>query len=83
MYEYHMVQVPQSIEVKEKHHVGNEAAAYLQHLVNKAAREGWEFYRVDSVGVSVAPGCLGALFGRSREYTTYHVVCFRREKPGH
>jgi len=60
---------------------GNEAAAYLEFIANSQAAEGWEFYRVDEVGVLAKPGCLGALFGRKEEYALYYVVTFRRSKP--
>jgi hypothetical protein len=46
---YHMVQIPEAIEIKQKEHVGNEAAAYLESLCNQQAAEGWEFYRIDEV----------------------------------
>ena len=62
-YEYKMVQIPPNIEVRGAPK-GQEAAWYLQDIVNKMAKEGWEFYRVDEVGVVVQPGCLGMLFGQ-------------------
>jgi len=75
-YEYKMVQIPRTIKVVGA--AGQEAAAYLQDLVNQMAADGWEFYRVDTVGVVVAPGCLGSLFGKQEELVHYFVVTFRR-----
>lgn len=80
MYKYKMVQIPPNIAVKMKGHKGNEAAAYLEEIVNQYAEEGWEFYRVDSIGVELQPGCLAALFGKKAEDSLYYVVTFRMEK---
>ncbi|MEM5368965.1 DUF4177 domain-containing protein [Paraburkholderia azotifigens] len=77
-FEYKMVQVPPNIAVRAREHRGNEAAAYLEGVVNEHARDGWEFYRVDSIGVNVQPGCFDALFGRKAQSATYYVVTFRR-----
>ncbi|MDZ7268376.1 MAG: DUF4177 domain-containing protein [candidate division KSB1 bacterium] len=75
-----MIQIPQDVTVKMKEQRGNEAAAYLESIANSQAAEGWEFYRVDEVGVLARPGCLGALIGRKAEYTLYYVVTFRSSK---
>jgi len=79
-YEYKMVQIPPTIEIKAKEQKGNEAAFYLESLANQYAENGWEFWRVDSIGVVTAPGCLGGLFGGKAEATAYYVVTFRRSK---
>ena len=42
-YEYKMIQVPPTIVVKEKEHRGQEAAYFLQAIVNEQAAQGWEF----------------------------------------
>ncbi|WP_368928647.1 DUF4177 domain-containing protein [Alcaligenes faecalis] len=78
-YTYKMVQVPPNITVDAKKHKGNEAAAYLQGVVNAHAEEGWEFHRIDSIGVQTTAGCLGALFGKKAEFSRYHVISFRKE----
>lgn len=80
MYTYKMVQIPPNIEVKASKHKGNEAAIYLQNVVNEHAEEGWEFYRVDSIGVSVKGGCFDALMGKKDSMGSYYVISFR--KPG-
>lgn len=77
-YEYKMVQIPPNIVVKAGTEKGQEAALYLQDLVNQMAADGWEFYRVDEVGVVSQPGCLGILLRQQAEMTTYYVVTFRR-----
>lgn len=79
-YEYKMIQVPPTIVVRAKEQRGNEAAYYLQSLVNEQAAEGWEFYRVDTVGVVTRPGCLGSLLGAKQTLIEYYVVTFRRSK---
>ncbi len=50
----------------------------MQTLANEYAAQGWEFYRVDTIGVVVQPGCLASLFGAQRTVTEYYVVTFRR-----
>ncbi|MBB5295969.1 1,4-dihydroxy-2-naphthoate octaprenyltransferase [Deinococcus metallilatus] len=50
----------------------------VQRAINDHAQSGWEFYRSDTYGVAVAPGCLGALFAAKHEYTQYGVLTFRR-----
>lgn len=80
MYEYRMAQIPPAITVREKTQQGNEAAAYLQTLANQHAAEGWEFYRVDTVGIVTQPGCLAALFGAKQQLIEYFVVTFRRPR---
>ncbi len=59
-YEYKMVQIPPTIVVQQREARGNEAAYYLQSIANEQAAEGWDFYRVDTVGVESRPGCLAA-----------------------
>ncbi len=78
-FEYKMVQIPPNVSVQAQAQ-GNEAAGYMQSVVNSEATEGWEFYRVDSIGVEVQPGCLGGLFGREAEGSVYYVITFRQKK---
>lgn len=77
-YHYYMIQIPPNITVKAKEMQGNEAAHYLQTIANEHSEQGWEFYRVDTVGVLAQPGCLGSLFGASQAVVQYYVVTFRR-----
>jgi hypothetical protein len=78
MYEYRMQQIPPAIVVS-KASKGTEAAAYLEGIVNDMASDGWEFFRVDTIGVQVQPGCLGILGGQRQTNNAYYVVTFRRE----
>lgn len=78
MYSYKMVQIPPNIEVEQKNHSGNEAAAYLEGVVNQYAADGWEFLRVDTIGVAIKPGCFGALGGTKEEHAEYYVITFRK-----
>jgi hypothetical protein len=71
-----MEQIPPTIVVQQAK--GFEAAEYLQGIVNRFATNGWEFYRVDEIGVQVAPGCLGLLMGIRAETRSLYVVTFRR-----
>jgi len=84
-YQYMMIQVPPTITVRAKEHRGNEAAMYLQELATQHAAQGWEFYRVDEVGVVVRKGCLAGLLatlfgGGEQEFFRYFVITFRRQE---
>lgn len=76
-FEYMMVQIPPTIVVTQSR--GNDAAAYLEGIVNNHARKGRDFYRVDEIGVKVAPGCLAVLAGIRAETVSHYVVTFRRK----
>lgn len=75
---YKMVQIPPTIEIGEKEEKRRVAAGYLESVVNKYAEKGWEFYRVDQIGVRVNPGCLAGLLGVPAQHTVYYVVTFRQ-----
>lgn len=79
LYEYQMVQVPPNIEVRGRSR-GQEAAQYLQEVCNQHTAQGWEFYRVDTIGVLHSPGCLGSLLGQRSVAVDYYVVTFRRPR---
>lgn len=78
-YKYKMVQVPPMISVKEKEHKGTEAATYMESVVNQMADQGWDFYRVDSIGVQLQPGCLAGLLGKKAAEGLYYVITFRKQ----
>ena len=88
-FEYRMVQIPPNISVRGVEQ-GQEAANFLENVVNEQARQGWDFYRIDTIGVESRPGCTGILlrlltggFLRGQlTYTNYYVASFRRESQG-
>jgi hypothetical protein len=76
-----MVQVAESVVVKEVRLRGNEAGAYLEGVVNAAARDGWEFFRVDEMAMSVQYDTfMGIQIGIKVQSTPsrFYVVTFRR-----
>jgi hypothetical protein len=75
-YTYKMVQLPQTILLKQD--TGKEIAVYLEKLVCEGSIQGWEFYRIDQVGVATSPGCLASLSGTKPTMSVYNVVTFRR-----
>ena len=79
VYKYKMIQVPSIIEMSGGGR-GNEASAYLENIVNSNAAEGWEFHRVDEIGVRDTPGCLAGLLGAKSTTATCYVITFRRQK---
>ena len=48
---YQMAQIPTQISVQADGLAGGPAAAYLERVVQEHAALGWEFYRIDEVGV--------------------------------
>lgn len=78
IYEYKMIQIPPDISVNARDSTGSDAAHYLQNIVKQHATNGWEFYRVDPIGVQVKPGCLASILGAKTVEKVYYVVSFRR-----
>ncbi|NOK60819.1 MAG: hypothetical protein GFH27_549289n198 [Chloroflexi bacterium AL-W] len=75
--DYHMVQIPRIFPVRGH---ANEAAIFLQNMVNEYSAAGWDFYRVDAIGVVRPPGCIGALLGERETVKRYYIVTFKRAK---
>jgi hypothetical protein len=77
-YEYYMVQIPAHFSAQEGQVQGQEIAAYVQEWANKLAAQGWEFYRIDSMSMTVNPGC--AFFSSGPQFIQYSIMTFRRMK---
>lgn len=77
-YHYETVQMPLNVKVARKDK-NNKAGAYLRDIINKKSEENWEFVSVESVGLTIKPGCLGALIGRKSQHLIHSVIVFRRE----
>ena len=76
MFQYKMVQVPPNISVRAKDNKSGIAAQYLEDVVNEWAAQGWEFQRVDTIGIEERPGC----FSSSKvKFMQYYVITFRKE----
>jgi hypothetical protein len=79
LYKYLMIQIPPNIRVSsgEAEHA---AADYLQELVDFHASRGWEFYRMETIGIEEAHGCgcLGSILGMRSRFQDTYVAVFRR-----
>jgi len=79
-----MVQIPPNVAIAAKGmfgkapNTGEVAAKYLEYVVNETAKQGWEFMRVDTIGVLSSPGCIASLFGAKEAVTNYYVITFRK-----
>ena len=74
-----MVQIPPRIVVSTKQATEKGVAAdYLESTVSQWSKLGWEFYRVDTIGVVEQPGCLASLLGGKSARYDYYVVTFRK-----
>jgi hypothetical protein len=84
---YKMVQIPPNISLAAKTMTGRApdpsqaAAQYLESAVNNMAKDGWNFERVDQIGVTTRPGCLaGGLGSSATQHLTYYVITFSKEQ---
>lgn len=78
IYQYKMVQMPVNVVVQHPTEKSSAAADRLESLANEYAKQGWEFYRIDTVNIAVKPGCLARLLGRQTETAPYSIVTFRK-----
>jgi hypothetical protein len=78
-YEYHVVpfvgQLKRGVFSQEN---AQKVSQQLQSLISQYAQQGWEFYRVDKIGIVVKPGCMASLFGATADYINFDQVIFRR-----
>jgi hypothetical protein len=83
-WEYKVVALPRTIAVMKKTFKETEPSAvvadYIQKVIIEGCLGGWEFYRIDTVNLNEAPGCLGGLFGQQETRTSFNVLTFRRMK---
>ena len=77
-YSYKMVQIPPNIQINEGASTKGVAASYLEAVVNEYAQKGWDFFRVDQIGIQIYPGCLSRLVGVGVQTVAYYVVTFRK-----
>jgi hypothetical protein len=57
---------------------GTKVAQQVQALINDMSRKSWEFHRVETVYVSIAPGCLAAFSGTKASYVPVNQVIFKK-----
>ncbi|WP_380177490.1 DUF4177 domain-containing protein [Kalamiella sp. sgz302252] len=76
MYQYKMIQVAPTISIRAKDNKNGVAAQYLESVVNELAREGWEFQRIDTIGIEEKPGCFG---DNEKTAVYYYIISFRKE----
>lgn len=80
IYQYKMSQIPVNFALQDANCESPLPATRLEKLVNDYAKQGWEFYRIDTINVSVKRGCLGSLLRRPAETAPYCLVTFRKEQ---
>jgi hypothetical protein len=60
-----------------------QVADQLTSLINQVCEDGgWEFYMLNSVNITVAPGCIASLFGAQSFSKKHDMLVFRRAKIG-
>jgi len=81
MYEYKAIPFIGNVKTEDNIAVGNQ----LSVLMNQQASLGWEFYQINTVGISVNPGCLESLLSLFLPKNPYmgsyrhDMVIFRKE----
>jgi len=76
-YEYKCVPGPNELVVKTFEESATAVRSYAK-LINKEASEGWEFYSLETMSVTQAPGCFG--MGPKTPPIVLNMLVFRREK---
>lgn len=78
-----MIPWPQTMLIPDGAPKSVAAASYLESLVDEQAGEGWEFCRVDTIGVQAQPGRVKgvrmALSGQSAIKESDYVATFRKD----
>jgi hypothetical protein len=95
-YEYKCVAAPVALKIQlknlqQRHQEEADAISSFADTINQHCVNGWEFYRTDSMTVSIDPGCLGGLLllpvvgdfiagwlGLDKVHTVYNMLIFRR-----
>lgn len=75
-YEYKCVPGLKELVVKSIAESSKAIAGYA-NIINAEAVDGWEFYSLESMTVSQAPGCFSS--GKEPQ-ATFNMLVFRREK---
>ncbi len=71
--------VPLTPGVKEgDKNKSSRVAEQVQAIINDQSREKWEFHRVETVYVSIAPGCLSSFGGAKAVYIPVNQVIFKK-----
>jgi hypothetical protein len=52
----------------------------FQTFLDQFVKQGWEFYRTETIHAYVKAGCLAALLGRKDEVLYQDMVVFRKSK---
>ena len=50
----------------------------LTAIVAKYEAKGYEFQKVETIHIDVAPGCIGMLMGKGKEYHPYDYLVFKK-----
>jgi hypothetical protein len=76
MYKYKFISVPKNF-VSNINSGYQKVEDFMQKTVDDMVKQGWEFYRIDSVTVTEQPGCLQGLLGAKETFHDVNIICFR------
>ena len=75
-YEYKCVPGPRELVVKSAAESAKAVTSYAD-LINAEATGGWEFFSLETMTVSQAPGCLST---KQEPPVLFNMLVFRRER---
>ena len=78
MYAYKTVPAPTNISVASDKDRA-KAVETFSGLINAECKDGWDFYSMENLSVSVKPGCLASLFGAKETFTYFNMLVFKKE----
>lgn len=56
----------------------HKVSKQLQRVIEKEARDGWEFHSIEKVTIEVKRGCFGLALGTASSYTDFDQIIFRK-----
>lgn len=82
MKHYRTVPFEPTISEKQASKAGSTRVAQeLLEAIHRESEGGWSYVRYESIVASIAPGCLGNLFGGAPSAVTYGILVFERDQP--
>lgn len=71
--------VPLTPGVKEgDKNKSSRVAEQVQAIINDQSHENWEFHRVETIYVSIAPGCMSSFGGAKAVYMPVNQLVFKK-----
>ena len=53
-------------------------SSQLEAVIQEHAKQGWDYYSTEKIGIEVQPGCLGSFLGQKSAYINFDQIIFRK-----